>query len=251
MQKASLARGLGAIWPSVDLCPWELALLVTRYTCQPANTSPPYQPGGKICYTTTVMQTSPAALGRKLGVTRQRAHQILNAEKDNSRTLLRRAVQRGDLAKPDTCSRCGGGGRIEGHHTDYAKPLDVQWLCPPCHFNIHPHFANGGARLRWDCPGCGTVIDIQASGIWKRLAAHCRSCARKRCGFGHLKTKSGYCECQRARANRIVRYRTCRDCETVIPVTANNENVAQVKGFKLERCSPCQAKRASKARWQR
>jgi len=37
-----------------------------------------------------------------------------------------RAIKRGQLSKPDRCSRCGAVGRIIGHHHDYSKPLEVE-----------------------------------------------------------------------------------------------------------------------------
>jgi hypothetical protein len=39
--------------------------------------------------------------------------------------------------RPLECSLCGEIARIEGHHEDYGKPLEVIWCCPPCHRQIH------------------------------------------------------------------------------------------------------------------
>ena len=50
-----------------------------------------------------------------------------------ARKLLQHEVRKGRIVRPTTCSRCGRGGKIEGHHPDYAKPLDVVWLCTICH----------------------------------------------------------------------------------------------------------------------
>lgn len=51
--------------------------------------------------------------------------------------LLNNAVRDGRLMRPDQCQECGVTGRLHGHHHDYTKPLDVEWLCPPCHFARH------------------------------------------------------------------------------------------------------------------
>jgi len=42
------------------------------------------------------------------------------------------AIRAGRLIRPDKCA-CGRGFRIEGHHPDYSKPLEVEWLCAVCH----------------------------------------------------------------------------------------------------------------------
>lgn len=47
------------------------------------------------------------------------------------------AVKNGELIKPLNCSVCGEEDFLEGHHTDYSKPLDVIWVCKPCHTKIH------------------------------------------------------------------------------------------------------------------
>lgn len=46
-------------------------------------------------------------------------------------------VMRGKIIKPTHCEVCGTDSTLHGHHNDYTKPLDVQWLCPGCHAFIH------------------------------------------------------------------------------------------------------------------
>ncbi len=47
---------------------------------------------------------------------------------------VRQAIRKGIMIRPNVCSRCGlRADRIEGAHYDYSKPLDVVWLCVPCH----------------------------------------------------------------------------------------------------------------------
>jgi len=47
-------------------------------------------------------------------------------------------IKQGRLIRPKECSECGREHRrIHGHHEDYEKPLEVIWLCPPCHFARH------------------------------------------------------------------------------------------------------------------
>ena len=58
--------------------------------------------------------------------------------KSKAHSAVRRAIARGDLVRPDCCQDCGASGKIHGHHEDYSKPLDVEWLCPPCHHKRHP-----------------------------------------------------------------------------------------------------------------
>lgn len=48
-----------------------------------------------------------------------------------------KAVQRGDMIRPNECSMCGDTGKICGHHDDYSKPFEVRWVCYSCHGKIH------------------------------------------------------------------------------------------------------------------
>ncbi|KKN69367.1 hypothetical protein LCGC14_0442270 [marine sediment metagenome] len=57
--------------------------------------------------------------------------------KRRARETLRRAVKLGKIAKPRRCSKCKAKNNIEGHHEDYSKPLEVEWLCMDCHDERH------------------------------------------------------------------------------------------------------------------
>lgn len=47
---------------------------------------------------------------------------------------LRRAERLGQVVRPSSCEQCGAGDRrIEAAHHDYNEPLNVRWLCKPCH----------------------------------------------------------------------------------------------------------------------
>lgn len=59
-----------------------------------------------------------------------------NPTRYNANKALEQALIAGKIQKPDHCSICGCSPdehRIETHHEDYSKPLDVIWCCTPCH----------------------------------------------------------------------------------------------------------------------
>ena len=58
-------------------------------------------------------------------------------EKRAARQFLSSYIRSGKIVKPDTCDKCLKTGRVEGHHDDYTKPLEVKWLCKRCHTDIH------------------------------------------------------------------------------------------------------------------
>lgn len=59
------------------------------------------------------------------------------AEKRKAYKTIETAIRNGEFGRPDECEKCGKKGKIHGHHHDYSKPLEVQWLCPKCHIHVH------------------------------------------------------------------------------------------------------------------
>ena len=57
--------------------------------------------------------------------------------KRKAHSAFSRAIREGRLVRPSACSGCGGEKRVEGHHPDYSRPLDVEWLCRQCHAARH------------------------------------------------------------------------------------------------------------------
>jgi hypothetical protein len=52
----------------------------------------------------------------------------------HANSTLRNAIKRGRVIKRDECQSCGATQvAIEAAHRDYSRPLDVRWLCRPCH----------------------------------------------------------------------------------------------------------------------
>jgi|SRR6186713_1464084 len=56
--------------------------------------------------------------------------------KDAARSYANEYKKRGRLV-PQPCD-CGVND-VEMHHLDYQRPLDVQWMCRPCHLDLHRH----------------------------------------------------------------------------------------------------------------
>ena len=59
-----------------------------------------------------------------------------NPTAKNAYRAVDAAIRAGVIDRSDRCSGCGCSNRehrIEAHHSDYSRPLDVIWLCPVCH----------------------------------------------------------------------------------------------------------------------
>jgi ribosomal protein S27AE len=53
-------------------------------------------------------------------------------ERYRAHNAANNAIRDGKM-KREPCQRCGSKAFVHKHHDDYAKPLDVVWLCARCH----------------------------------------------------------------------------------------------------------------------
>jgi transposase-like protein len=76
-----------------------------------------------------------SAQGRAASNARNRRHRSRHPLRHAARRLLAQAVSAGRIER-EACEVCGNGN-THGHHDDYARPLDVRWLCQRCHTQFH------------------------------------------------------------------------------------------------------------------
>lgn len=53
------------------------------------------------------------------------------------------AIKNGSLIRSTNCETCDTECKTVGHHHDYLKPLDVEWLCQACHKQWHVKHGEG------------------------------------------------------------------------------------------------------------
>jgi hypothetical protein len=77
----------------------------------------------------------------KRGAGDSRQHRERHPKKARARRAVEYAVRIGKIIKPEICEDCGeivsDLRKLHGHHADYSKPLDVEWLCRSCHEKRH------------------------------------------------------------------------------------------------------------------
>lgn len=59
-----------------------------------------------------------------------------NPLKAAAQTASANAIRDGKLIR-QPCEVCGTTSKVQGHHDDYSKPLEVRWLCPKHHSAHH------------------------------------------------------------------------------------------------------------------
>lgn len=73
---------------------------------------------------------------------RQKQSREQDPRKERARDKARKALRSGKLIR-QPCEVCGSE-RVNAHHEDYDKPMDITWLCPKHHRQRHVQLAQGG-----------------------------------------------------------------------------------------------------------
>ena len=71
--------------------------------------------------------------GKEMRRKSQQKYNQTYREKRRAHAAVAYALSTGVLTRPDHCEMCFKECEPEGHHDDYAKPLEVKWLCTKCH----------------------------------------------------------------------------------------------------------------------
>lgn len=108
--------------------------------------------GDRRYYFCTACNTKRAAKYRSTENGRLRINQAVarslasNRAKQNARARLGYHLKKGTLVAPSVCKDCGMTAKVQGHHPDYNKPLEVIWLCVNCHAKLHRELGTGYGR---------------------------------------------------------------------------------------------------------
>lgn len=74
--------------------------------------------------------------GKSVKAKHQLNYRAGQSQKYKAVTAVGNAIRLGKLTR-QPCEKCGSTTRVEAHHDDYSKPLDVRWLCHIHHGEHH------------------------------------------------------------------------------------------------------------------
>ncbi len=80
---------------------------------------------------------TPARVKRAQSITQKWRKE--NPDAYRAQNAVNNALRDGKLSRKP-CEICAATNGVHAHHKDYAKPLDVVWLCARCHHRMHALF---------------------------------------------------------------------------------------------------------------
>jgi hypothetical protein len=90
-----------------------------------------------------------------------RAKRARYPDRDRARHMVAYAVEKGEMVRPSHCERCDRNDtRIEAHHPDYSRPLDVEWICTRCHAAERLQAEERGLTLQDARRGQTSILDV-------------------------------------------------------------------------------------------
>lgn len=82
------------------------------------------------------MEYSKTDGGKIAGAIAKKKYIDNNPIKRNAHVIVGNAIRDKKLFH-EPCESCSSINKVHAHHDDYAKPLNVRWLCPACHKKWH------------------------------------------------------------------------------------------------------------------
>lgn len=84
---------------------------------------------------------------------------------DKAQNILEYAIRKGSVKRVNVCERCGSSGafkdgrnKVQAHHCDYNKPLEVMWLCQKCHHEWHKNNTAVERRCNEEAPQVDVLV---------------------------------------------------------------------------------------------
>jgi hypothetical protein len=86
--------------------------------------------------------------GKEVQAISTRKYKLKNPEKYKAHLRVCAAKASGRLEVKSACEVCGCESKLQAHHEDYLKPLEVIWLCSKCHSDRHKEIMKGNCYQR-------------------------------------------------------------------------------------------------------
>jgi hypothetical protein len=93
-----------------------------------------------------LIQSGVGVVKVRIGIRNEGGKMAYNPKYKSVHSAVSRAECTHRLFRPNKCSKCGQIGRVDGHHEDYDKPLEIIWLCHRCHLQLHFKKVGTGSR---------------------------------------------------------------------------------------------------------